>query len=70
MGSGYFPLGKSDGEWWDQLTQAADLITSVCDDMLDAVYGNDQTDNAASDGGSMALLRLAAQLVRAEVRDA
>lgn len=70
MGSGTFPLYKTDTRG-QRLLGAAKEVREVCDEMVDAVYSGDsgggQFDNAASDGGSLALLRLAASLIEDEV---
>lgn len=71
MGAGSFPVGAR-GEIGKKLVQAAELVESVCEDMTDDVYSGDsggmQYDNAAADGGSLALLRLAVKLIRDEVK--
>jgi len=57
----------------EQLSAAASAVESICDELRDGVYsgesGGMQFDNAASDGGSLSLLRLAVKLIRAEVWD-
>lgn len=69
MGSGYFPL---EGKRATALLGAAQAVEDVCEALVSDVYsgesGGSQFDNAASDGGSVALLRLAVQLIRGEVR--
>jgi hypothetical protein len=71
MGSGSFPLYRTD-ENGKKLLEAAKLIGEVVDGISDDVYSGDsggmQYDNAASDGGSLALLQLAAQLIEDEVQ--
>jgi len=68
MGSGIFPLRLADGA---RLLQAAALIEACHDELVDEVYSGDsgggQFDNAASDGGELALLQLAARLCREAV---
>lgn len=60
MGSGSFPLYRTD-ESGAKLLNAAKLVNEVVDSISDDVSSGDsggmQYDNAASDGGSLALLR-------------
>jgi hypothetical protein len=69
MGSGSFPLYRSE-ENGKKLLEAAKLVQEVCRSMRDDVdsgeSGGMQYDNAASDGGSLALLRLAQSLIEDE----
>lgn len=71
MGSGSFPL--YDDGLGAKLVKAADLVNEVVNEVVSEVYSGDsgggQLDNAASDGGSLALLSLAERLIRAEVRE-
>jgi len=69
MASGYFPLENSD-EGAKRLLAAAKLITEVADHYAEAVYCGDsgQFDSTASDGCALGMLRLAAELVRRQVR--
>jgi hypothetical protein len=71
MGSGTFPLHHND-EDGKKLLEAARLIGEVHSSMADGVFSGDsgggQYDNAASDGGSLALLSLAKSLVEGGVR--
>ncbi len=68
MGRGFFPLsaGSSEGK---RLLEAANIIKQVGDEFSESIYsGSDgQFDNAASDGGSLALLNLAVKICRDEV---
>ena len=72
MGSGSFPLSPNE-ETGKKLVQAAALIKEVTDAWYDDVYGGDsggmQYDNAATDGGSLALLGLAHRLILGEVKE-
>lgn len=71
MGSGSFPLQKND-DGYESLKRAADLIRDVHRSWMADVYGGDsgggQADNAASDGGSLARIALAEQLIRGELK--
>lgn len=71
MGSGMFPVERS-GRLGNELANAAKRVESVCEEIEDEVYsgesGGMQFDNAASDGSSLGLLRLAAKLIRDEVQ--
>lgn len=69
MGSGSFPVDRSGSG--QKLIQAAALVAEFLNEWYDSVYsgesGGGQYDNAASDGGSLALLSLANRLILAEV---
>ena len=71
MGSGSFPLERIH-DLGKRLWDAADMVEGVCKEMESDVFSGDsgggQVDNAASDGGSLALLRLAVRLIRDETR--
>ena len=71
MASGSFPLHPVHDANGLKLKAAADLVADVCRDVSDEVYagesGGMQFDNAASDGGSLALLYLAEKLIRDEL---
>jgi hypothetical protein len=71
MGSGSFPLHYTD-KAAVTLKAAADSVQAVCDGISDDVYSGDsgggQFDNAASDGASLAMLRLAVRLIREQIR--
>lgn len=69
MSAGNFPVG-ADTENGKKLTAAAMLVSDVIESLRDEVYdgADGQFDNSASDGGSLALLRLAAELIGNEVR--
>ena len=73
MGSGTFPLYRSD-ENAKKLLTAAMLVREVVGSISNEVYsgesGGGQFDNAASDGGSLATLSLAAELIEREVEKA
>ena len=68
MGSGYFPISKMD-EDGKRLMKAVVLVEEVKSELLDAIYDGDdgQFDNAASDGGSLARLGVAIDLIKGEV---
>jgi hypothetical protein len=68
MGSGYFPLDRNT-ESGKKLLEAMRLIEEVKENFYDEVYsGSDgQFDNAARDGGFLALLGLAKRLIREEL---
>jgi len=72
MGSGCFPLSREDKDA-GKLLQASKLIDEVIKSLWGDVYSGDvggmQYDNAASDGGSLALLGLASKLVLDQVRE-
>lgn len=71
MGSGIFPLERND-EGYESLRKAVELIQETHRICIDSVYsgesGGGQTDNAASDGGSLARIALAEKLIRGELR--
>ncbi len=64
MSGGYFPLYKEDMNG-TKLLRAANLVTEVIDEIVDDIYGGSdgQFDNSASDGGHVALLKLAIKLI-------
>jgi hypothetical protein len=68
MGSGMFPLSPIRDDYGVKLKNAADAIEDVCNAISEDIYSGDagggQFDNAASDGGDLALLRLAVKLIR------
>jgi len=68
MSSGYFPLseGSSHGK---KLLEASKLIQDVCDSLYEDVYGDTdgQFDNAMSNGESLAMLKLAKDLIEDEI---
>lgn len=68
MASGYFPVDGSDAE---RLRSIADQLHAFIVECLGPVHsgesGGMQYDNTASDGGSLALLALAEQLIRDEI---
>ena len=70
MGRGTFPLYRNDEEAKKLLT-AVSLVREVIHEINESVYSGDsgggQYDNSASDGGSLALLHLAARLIEGEV---
>lgn len=66
MSSGYFPLLK-DSDSAKKLMEAQKLISEVVGDLVGDIYTQDQVDNAAQDGGSLALLNLAIQILKDEV---
>ena len=66
MGSGYFPLERND-EDAKTLLEAAAAVERIVN-QFNGYDLSDQADNAASDGASLALLTLAIQLIRDEVR--
>ena len=72
MGSGMFPLSPTRDELGVRLNKIADDLEKICEEVSDDIYSGDsggmQYDNAASDGGSLALLRLAVKLIRDELR--
>ena len=72
MGSGMFPV-ETRSRFGEKLSAAASSVESICEELDDGVYsgevGGMQFDNVASDGASLALLRLAAKLIRAEVSE-
>ena len=68
MGSGYFPLNKKDVAG-GKLLKAKNLIDEVIRDYYEDIYSgiDGQYDNAASDGGSLALLGLCIEILEKEV---
>jgi len=70
MASGMFPL-RANSENGEMLIEAAALIGTVINGLYSDVYSGDsggmQFDNAASDGGSIARLKLAQRLIKEEV---
>jgi len=68
MSSAYFPMSDS-VEGGKDLLKAASLVKAVSDRLRDSVYSGDdgQFDNSASDGGSLARLELAVNLIKDEV---
>jgi len=68
MASGYFPLNREE-ENGRKLVNAMKLIEEVKENYYEDIYsGSDgQFDNAASDGGSLALLGLARTLINNEL---
>lgn len=68
MASGYFPLDESQ-ESGKKLLEAVRLIEEVIENFYDNIYSgaDGQFDNAASDGGSLALLSLAIGIIKREV---
>ena len=72
MGSGMFPLDVNYSRAGKALLEASKLIQATINDLYDGVYsgdsGGNQYDNAASDGGSLALLGLAKDLIVAELK--
>ena len=62
MGSSYFPLDP-DGLRGKRLVAARNEIQSVRDEMLDGIYDQSETDNAVYDGGALARLATAINLI-------
>lgn len=71
MASGCFPLYKNEKDV-DKLVEAIRLIDEFVDSWYSAVYngdsGGNQFDNAASDGGALALISLASSLLKDQIR--
>jgi hypothetical protein len=71
VASGIFPLGRYAPESAKRLREAANLVEEVIKDLSADVFsgesGGMQFDNAASDGGSIARLRLAVELIEGEI---
>jgi len=67
VASGMFPLRPGD-EGYEDLARAANLVESVLQRYWDWVGDDGQYDNAAADGGSLALLKLAVRLIRDEIQ--
>lgn len=59
MASGYFPLSQGD-PYFEELKEAVEKLNFVLDN---ATYDDGQYDNAASDGGHLARLWLAKELI-------
>ena len=70
MASGYFPLCREE-ENGKKLIDAMRLIQEVKDYFCEDIYSGSggQFDNAASDGGSLALLGLAKRLINDELEN-
>lgn len=65
MASGSYPLHPNTAEGF-KLVKAAELIREVRKEVLP--WENDQTDNAASDGGADAELGIALELIERNIR--
>ena len=59
MASGYFPLDHRDVEHGKALSDALDAVEAA----LTVGYDDNQSDNAAADGGALAQLAIAANLI-------
>ena len=68
MASGYFPLDPRYDEAGKRLLAAAEAIEAVVSEYWEYACDLSESDNAASDGASLALLGLAARLVRDELK--